>query len=79
MTGEAIVRLLESQGIQVIRANYQGDVGMHIAKTIHGLTMMIGDRKVEVPTINKEQADSLNEPERVLQAIKTLVLRPLKS
>jgi len=32
--GESIVRLLESQGAQVIRTNYQGDVGMHIAKCL---------------------------------------------
>ena len=36
-TGEAIVRLLESQGTKVVRANYQGDVGMHIAKAIYGI------------------------------------------
>jgi arginyl-tRNA synthetase len=36
-TGESIVRLLESQGHKVIRANYQGDVGMHIAKALYAL------------------------------------------
>lgn len=36
-TGETIVRLLESQGKRVIRANYQGDVGMHIAKAMYAL------------------------------------------
>lgn len=36
-TGESIVRLLESQGTEVIRTNYQGDVGMHIAKAMYGL------------------------------------------
>jgi len=36
-TGESIVRLLESQGIEVIRANYQGDVGLHIAKALYAL------------------------------------------
>lgn len=37
ITGEAIVRLLENSGYKVIRANYQGDVGMHIAKSIWGI------------------------------------------
>ena len=37
ITGEAIARLLESQGTNVIRANYQGDVGMHIAKALYAL------------------------------------------
>ncbi len=36
-TGESIIRLLESQGNEVIRANYQGDVGMHIAKALYAL------------------------------------------
>ena len=37
MLGESIVRLLESQKAKVIRVNYQGDVGMHIAKCIWAL------------------------------------------
>lgn len=36
-TGESIIRLLESQGNKVIRANYQGDVGMHIAKCLYSI------------------------------------------
>lgn len=36
-TGESIVRLFESQGHQVFRGNYQGDVGMHIAKALYAL------------------------------------------
>jgi arginyl-tRNA synthetase len=36
-TGETLVRLIESQGATVIRANYQGDVGMHIAKCLYGI------------------------------------------
>lgn len=35
--GESIVRLLEAGGYKVVRANYQGDVGMHIAKAIYAL------------------------------------------
>lgn len=33
-TGESIVRILEANGAEVIRANYQGDVGLHIAKCL---------------------------------------------
>lgn len=36
-TGECVVRLLEATGHTIIRANYQGDVGMHIAKALYGL------------------------------------------
>lgn len=34
--GESISRLVESQGTKVIRANWQGDVGPHVAKAIWG-------------------------------------------
>jgi len=37
ITGECIVRLLEANGNTVIRANYQGDVGLHIAKCLFGI------------------------------------------
>lgn len=36
-TGECMVRLLEAVGYRVIRANYQGDVGLHIAKCLYGI------------------------------------------
>lgn len=36
-TGESIVRLLEAGGAEVVRVNYQGDVGMHIAKALYGM------------------------------------------
>jgi arginyl-tRNA synthetase len=35
-TGECIARILENEGIKVIRTNYQGDIGMHVAKTLWG-------------------------------------------
>ncbi|MFA5248275.1 MAG: arginine--tRNA ligase [Patescibacteria group bacterium] len=34
LLGESIVRVLEAQGAKVIRTNYQGDIGMHIAKCL---------------------------------------------
>jgi arginyl-tRNA synthetase len=34
--GESIARVLEFSGANVIRANYQGDVGLHVAKAIWG-------------------------------------------
>lgn len=37
LTGESIARLLENSGWQVVRANYQGDVGLHIAKCLYGI------------------------------------------
>ena len=35
--GESVARILESAGAEVSRANYQGDVGLHVAKAIWGL------------------------------------------
>ncbi len=38
ITGESVCRILENAGCKVARANYQGDVGMHIAKCIWGVS-----------------------------------------
>ncbi len=35
--GESLTRIYEWNGANVIRANYQGDVGLHIAKTLWGM------------------------------------------
>lgn len=35
--GEALSGLFEAQGATVARANYQGDVGLHVAKCLYGL------------------------------------------
>ena len=37
ITGESIVRILENADYKVVRANYQGDVGMHIAKCLYAI------------------------------------------
>ena len=47
VTGESMVRILENNGHKVIRANYQGDVGMHIAKCLWGI-MQIADFKLQI-------------------------------
>lgn len=39
-TGEALSRLTESQGATVVRVNYQGDVGLHIAKALYGIELI---------------------------------------
>ncbi|MBP6931620.1 MAG: arginine--tRNA ligase, partial [Candidatus Pacebacteria bacterium] len=35
--GESIARVVEFSGAKTVRANYQGDVGLHVAKAIYGL------------------------------------------
>ncbi|MCP6726864.1 MAG: arginine--tRNA ligase [Patescibacteria group bacterium] len=37
IVGESISRLLEANGANIRRVNYQGDVGMHVAKAIWGM------------------------------------------
>ena len=38
-TGETLSRLYEAVGANVVRANYQGDVGLHIAKALYGIEL----------------------------------------
>lgn len=40
IVGESLSRLLESQGAQVWRVCYQGDVGMHVAKSLYGILQL---------------------------------------
>lgn len=37
IVGESLCRLMEQNGSKIHRANYQGDVGMHVAKAIWGM------------------------------------------
>ncbi len=37
VVGESLCRLLESQGAQVWRVTYQGDIGLHVAKALYGI------------------------------------------
>ncbi len=39
-TGESLARILEAVGHRVIRVNYQGDVGMHIAKCLYAMIFL---------------------------------------
>jgi len=38
VVGDAIARLIENAGARVVRANFGGDVGLHVAKTLYALT-----------------------------------------
>lgn len=40
ITGEALARILEASGAEVFRANYQGDIGPHVAKALWGIRGM---------------------------------------
>lgn len=41
--GESLARILEANGAEVRRANYQGDVGLHVAKSIWGWQKKMGE------------------------------------
>lgn len=38
--GESISRIIELSGAEVFRANYQGDVGLHIGKALYGMQQL---------------------------------------
>lgn len=75
--GEAISRLFESSGAKVARANYEGDVGPHVAKALWGLreagnldpanaaelgkAYTHGSRSYEESPKAKEEIDALNK------------------
>lgn len=44
--GESLSRLLKSQSANLIRANYQGDVGLHVAKALWGLRKIFNAEKL---------------------------------
>lgn len=54
VVGESISRLLESQGADIRRACYQGDVGMHVAKSIWGLQKKMNDENVTLDDLEKK-------------------------
>src|SRR3989338_7976538 len=66
--GESLSRLFEATGAVVSRANYQGDVGVHVAKAIWGKTQkpeltlgeayVYGDGQYDA---HKEEIDTLNK------------------
>lgn len=65
ITGEAISRLLEASGATVFRANYQGDIGPHVARAIFGITKLMEDRGLTLETVkawgHSEKAHFLGE------------------
>jgi arginyl-tRNA synthetase len=56
--GEALSRLVERSGAEVKRANYQGDVGMHVAKSIWGVQRVL---KEEGKPLDDYENKSLGE------------------
>jgi len=60
-TGEAIVRILEFNGYKVIRSNYQGDVGIHIAKCLYGILQT----QISQPKAGRPRAEKLKSQNKL--------------
>ncbi|OGH37838.1 MAG: arginine--tRNA ligase [Candidatus Levybacteria bacterium RIFCSPLOWO2_01_FULL_38_21] len=51
--GECFARLLEYQGADLWRVNYQGDVGLHVARALYGL-LQISNLKSQISNLQKK-------------------------
>jgi arginyl-tRNA synthetase len=49
--GESISRVVEFSGARTIRANYQGDVGLHVAKAIYAIKKDLENKEVLLLTL----------------------------
>jgi len=55
--GESLARLLEASGATVRRVNYQGDVGLHVAKALWGITKKMNDLRLTMDDLEKKTLD----------------------
>ncbi len=58
--GEVVSRLIESQGAEVWRVCYQGDVGLHVAKSIWGMQFLSSQTPAESASLS-EKANFLGQ------------------
>lgn len=54
IVGESLCRLYESQGADVKRVTYQGDVGMHVAKSLWGMQSLMEKENVTLEDLQKK-------------------------
>ncbi len=63
--GESLTRLFEASGAEVKRVNYQGDVGLHVAKSIWGWQRKMAEEGVTLADLEgkslKEQVNYLGQ------------------
>lgn len=59
IVGDSIGRLLEAVGAEVYRANFGGDVGLHVARCLYGILQVLEgenpDKLAEVPVAERAQ------------------------
>ncbi len=81
--GESICRILEFTGNKIVRVNYQGDIGPHVAKCLWGI-LNLKDKIGEAPKQNRlrwlgnvyVQSNTLVEGNETLEAeVKQLLLK----
>jgi len=48
LVGDVIARLVEGAGAETIRLNYGGDVGLHVAKTLYGISISDHEKLDEI-------------------------------
>jgi arginyl-tRNA synthetase len=53
ITGEALSRIFEASGATVFRANYQGDIGPHVAKALYGIEILMKERGLALAEVEK--------------------------
>ena len=63
--GESIARLMESQGALVKRVNYQGDVGLHVAKSVWGMSKKMEQEGENLAALEEK---SITERQRFMGA-----------
>ena len=61
--GESLARLIGNEGAEVVRANYQGDVGPHVAKALWGLC----EKGITEPATAKELGEAYAEGARAYE------------
>ena len=55
--GESLSRLFEASGALVKRANYQGDVGLHVAKAVWGMKSRLKSEGIDFASLEKKPLD----------------------
>lgn len=53
IVGESLSRLYESQGADIKRVTYQGDVGMHVAKSLWGMQTLMQKENITLADLQK--------------------------
>lgn len=54
IVGESIAKIFEANGAKVWRADYYGDVGMHVAKSVWGMEQKIKKEKIKITDLEKK-------------------------